>query len=417
MDRRDFLVKSTVIGLSLATGCGRSLGHRQQKDAAVRMLTSGSQNHFFGYYGINPWNRDKTYVLSLEAPFNNRLPNPGEKAAIGLVDMKTGAFNRITETNAWNLQQGCMLHWNPLNPNTEFYFNDVSDGRLVSVRFDIRTGNRTIVADTISGLSKDGKSAVHVNYGRISRLRKVVSYSGTSDPNPDVAYPEDDGVFIIDLLTGQKRLAVSYKQMADDILTYHPEIDERHMWVEHADINRDGTRFLFLPRTWNKDASKLETGLYTVGLDGTGMRRLIPYGSSVSHFGWRNQNELIATFNYPADSRSHVFLADTADRVQFQPVEPFQWDGHCSFSLDGKWLLTDGSKDTKQMTNSVWLYGMETGQHRKLATMQMLEERFLKGDARCDLHPRFSDDNSMVCVDGIDPKSGNRQIFIIETGI
>lgn len=416
MDRRSFLTKSTIVGLSFAAGCGSRQG-QGQPHGRIRMLTSGNQNHFFGYYGINPWNRDRTHVLSLEVPFNNRLPHAGEKAAIGLVDMKTGMFNRITETNAWNMQQGCMLHWNPLKPNEEFYFNDVVDGSLVSVRININTGNRTIIADTISGLSKDGKSAVHMNYGRISRLRKVVSYSGTSDPNPDVAYPEDDGVFTIDLLTGRKKLAVSYKQMADDILTYNPEIAGQHMWVEHADINRDGTRFLFLPRTWNQDASKLETGLYTVGIDGTEMRKLIPYGSSVSHFGWRNNRDLVATFNYLKDSRSHAFFTDTAETVQFQGVAPFQWDGHCSFSLDGKWLLTDGSKDMVNFTNSVWLYNMETGEHRKLATMQMLEERFLKGDARCDLHPRFSDDNSMVCVDAIDPNTGNRQIFILETAI
>ena len=41
----------------------------------------------------------------------------------------------------------------------------------------------------------------------------------------------------------------------------------------------------------NSDGIKLETGLFTVSVDGKDMKEILPYGSSVSHFGWRNDED------------------------------------------------------------------------------------------------------------------------------
>lgn len=383
----------------------------------VRRITSAPGNHFFGYYGINPWNAAKTHLLCIEAPFNHRLPVAGEKALVGIVDMKTGTFKKITETNAWNLQQGCMLHWNPLKPDDQFYFNDNVNGQLVSVLYDLSLGKRMGTTNTISGLSDNGKYALHMNYGRISRMRKVVSYGGTSDKNSNEAHPAGDGIFVTDLSNGTKKLIISFKQAADDIRKYEPGIEGRHMWMEHAEFNPEASRFLFLPRTWNADGSKLETGLYTIGINGEDMRRVIPYGKSVSHFGWRNNKEIAATFILEGNERSHVLFSDTAENNSFRRLSPLEWDGHCSFNHDGSWMLTDGNKDFTNYTNSVWLYNMASGKETKLAVMPMTAERFLRGDARCDLHPRWRNDSKMICIDAIDTKTQTRQIFTIETGI
>jgi len=61
------------------------------------MVTFGEINHFFGYYGINVWNKDKTHILSLETDFNDHLPGEGEKATIGLVNLQT---HKIFTTDA-----------------------------------------------------------------------------------------------------------------------------------------------------------------------------------------------------------------------------------------------------------------------------------------------------------------------------
>lgn len=142
MNRRNFLSQSGIIGLPVLFFGDSYLSFAKEVfqgggGPSVRMLTSSPMNHFFGYFGVNPWNAAKTHLLSLETSFNDRLPHPGEKATIGLVDMATGSFKKVSETTAWNLQQGCMFFWNPLNPNEEFYCNDIINDKLISVLFNL----------------------------------------------------------------------------------------------------------------------------------------------------------------------------------------------------------------------------------------------------------------------------------------
>lgn len=389
------------------------------KVKAVRMVTGGEKNHFFGYYGINVWNKDKTHILSLETDFNDHLPGEGEKATIGLVNLKTCEFYALTQTRAWNMQQGCMMFWNPAKPNEEFYFNDVVDGRLLSVLFNIKTKSRTVLPFPVSGLSHDGKYAISLNYGRISRLRKVVSYSGTTDPNPTIPHPSDDGVFIVNLQTNKRRLIVSFAQMAEVIRLTRPDIDDKHLWNEHAEFSCGDKKILFLPRTWKADGKNLETGLFTVDVDGTNMKEILPYGANVSHFGWKDDDEMVITYNYNGKFRSHVIV--NSSKKPFIPVQGMEHDGHCSFDKTGEWVLTDGPRDMKKLQNCVQLIHVPTQQSFLLNSFEMIEPRFLGagggGDTRCDLHPRISNDNKMICVDAIDPKTAKRQIYIIELAI
>lgn len=79
--------------------------------AAPRRLTHGPAHHFFGYYGINAWDRGGRFHLALETDFHRRPPTPADRARVGLVDAAGGAFESLAETAAFNLQQGSMLHW------------------------------------------------------------------------------------------------------------------------------------------------------------------------------------------------------------------------------------------------------------------------------------------------------------------
>lgn len=418
MNRRLFFSNLWMIGLPFLifkrSGYAITKNVLKYPESKVKMMSNPPKNHFFGYYGVNPWNADKTHILSLETDFNDRLPNPGEKATIGLIEMTSGTFKKVSETSAWNMQQGCMFFWNPLKPNEEFYYNDIINEQLVSVLFNLSSGKKLVKPFSISGLTDDGGFAINLDYGRISRLRKVVSYGGTVDETPDVAHPANSGVFVFNVKTGERKLVVSYKQVADEIKRYAPEIEGRHMWIEHAEFNPDGTRLLFLPRTWDDSGNKLETGMYTIGINGDDMREAIPYGKNVSHWSWRNNKEIVATFKFNGRA-CHVLFTD--GKKDYKELPGMNWDGHCTFDRRGRYMVTDNIKDNENIRNFLWIYDMETNSYTKLAAFDMVEKRFLSGDTRCDLHPRWSNDGKMVCVDAIDPVTITRQIFIVPTGL
>jgi hypothetical protein len=130
----------------------------------VRVLTSGPKHHFFGYYGICPWNQSGKYLFSLESPFQDHFPTQDESAAIGLVDARTGKFETIAETHAWNLQQGTMLHWNPLARIFHGYSimvgRDAGSTNFVSKPFESDTFAANSADGPLSPIPKTGFSGI-----------------------------------------------------------------------------------------------------------------------------------------------------------------------------------------------------------------------------------------------------------------
>ena len=59
-----------------------------------------------------------------------------------------------------------------------------------------------------AGVAADGSAWLGLNYGRLARLRMVTGYPGAPDWSKDDSAPENDGIFIVDIQTGKKRLLV-----------------------------------------------------------------------------------------------------------------------------------------------------------------------------------------------------------------
>lgn len=376
----------------------------------VATLTQGPLNHFFGYYGISPWNESGQNLVCLQSSFQDHMPAPDEPAAIGLVAADTGKFTQITETHAWNFQQGAMLHWNPLRPESEIIYNERVENRIVSVVMDVNTGRKRELPRPVNAISHDGRFALSLTYGRLGRLRKVVGYAGIEDPNPNHPHPDNDGVFLLDLETGESKLVVSIARVYDIIKASHPELDNEHMWFNHTVFNRNDSRFFFLARTRIPGAG-LETGMFTANLDGSELRQVIPYGSSVSHFDWRNDREIIATFKLSGDKRVHVLFTDGEADYQHLGGGCLDYDGHCSFSPDQQWLVTD-RKYTQKLQQSLIVYHVPSGECHTVTTLDMTARRYISGDLRCDFHPRWNRGGNAICFDAISSADGTRQLHI-----
>lgn len=411
--RREFTKKAAQLGLLGFAGApfvGRHFADREIKHE-TQILTSGPKHHFFGYFGICPWNEKETHLLSLETDFQDHMPLAGELAKIGLVDAQTGKFETVATTPAWNLQQGAMLHWHPKYPNQEILYNDEHEGRAVSTVLDLTTGQKRYLSNPISGLDHQGDYALHISYGRTGRLRKVVGYQGLADPNPNDPHPDNDGVFVMDLATGESRLVVSIRQVYEMLRERHPELENRHMWFNHTEFNDSGDRFFFLARTWN-DNNRLQTGMFTANRDGSDLREAIPYGKTVSHFDWRNDRQIIATFNLSGKGAEHVLFTDGQTDYRSIGGHPLKFDGHCSFAPDQNWLVTDENHGDPP-SKSLWIYNLAKDFSQKLGTFPMKEKKYVNSDVRCDLHPRWNRSGNKICIDALNPADWTRQLHVV----
>ena len=323
---------------------------------------------------------------------------------------KRGKFEAITETHAWNLQQGTMLNWNPLNPDTEFIHNDRIDGDIISVIYNINTGNRRLLSRPVSALSQNGRYALSLTYGRLQRMRKVVGYTGTIDPNPTTKHPDNDGIFLIDMQSGETKLVISIKEVFEHLVDKHPFLKEKDMWFNHVGFNPSSTRFFFLARCW--EGGELQTGLFTANIDGSGLSETVPFGTRVSHFTWYNDHQIVFTSNYRGQGREHVMVTDGADDFRLLAENNLNFDGHMTFSPNREWMVTDRNvSESLEKWLILMLYQDET--LTVLHKFDMHETQFLQGELRCDLHSRWNRQGDMICVDALNASDGTRQLHLI----
>jgi hypothetical protein len=413
LDRRRFL------GVTAATAA-MGVSARRKATAAglprpkwtIRALTAGPKHHFFGYYGMPPWNWSGKRLVCLETDFHERMPTVEDRAGVMLIEAADGKLHRIAETRAWNFQQGAMLHWNPLDPENEIIFNDRVDREPAAMVLNVETGRARRLPRHLSAVCRKRGYALSLNYARLQRLRPTVGYPGLEDPSADVLHPDTDGVFLVDLVSGESKLVVSIGEVYRRLVDKSPELKTLPMWINHTLINRTDTRFLFFARAYVVEPKRaLASAMFTANLDGSELREVVSFRVGLSHFDWKNDREILATFPYGGKDFKHVLFTDGKDDFRVIGEDFFTGDGHCTFSPDEQWIASDPMNFAIR-GRDLLIYNVSAGQGFKLGSFSLAG--YLGNPNRCDLHPRWSRDGRAICFDAIDPQSGLRQLHLAE---
>ena len=402
--------------LSVLSGCKDKGPEPFPKVGEPYAVTSGPHDHFFAsYFGINSWSPDGRYVSVLETDINGRLVEEDETATLCLVDLKDGnKLIPIAETYCWNFQEAAMAHWLPWAENTLLY-NDRRDGRFVTVILNWKTREERIIPYPVSAVSQDGLWAVSINYARLRLARPDYGYAGEGqDARADVSWPEDDGLWLVNLKTGEAKLIVSIASQKD-VMTQMND-PEGLAYFCHTIISKDGKRIFWLARTVENlksqggHVSKWDTTSLTCDIDGGNVRRCFPDGWKGSHFNWKDGETLAVTCQWNAGKEwSHViFKVGEEDKVRHIAPGILDWDGHCVFSPDGKFLSTDGYWNRNGCRTWV-LVRLEDEAILPLGSW-WVPENYRETYSRCDLHPRFRPDGSQIGFNSV--HEGSRQVYL-----
>ncbi len=384
----------------------------------VRQVTHGPQHHFYGYIGHvgnTPWSGDGRYMVVLRSKFQDRMPEPGEPADIVLLDTQDEyRVEKVGKTRAWNLQQGTMLYWNPAAPNTQFFFNDrdpdthavfcvlydlVKRERVREYRFvEVHIGN--------SGVARDGRSFLAINYGRLGRLRPVTGYSGALDTTVGEKHPANDGVFKVDVFTGDRTLLISYHDLADLIRPTYPQVDDFGLFINHCLWNRENEQILCYVRGgWDKSGTRTTRVdvPFTMNFDGIDIR--IPLKHFGGHPEWAPGELIIGAI----DGRQVLFdpkrnvVVDTIGSHESIPSP----GADVALSPDGEWLVNGHRFEGKDRYTFVEL---ATGKFFHSALFDYGEYR--SGPLRIDPAPCWNRAGTAIAVPALAP-DGTRQTFVI----
>ena len=364
------------------------------------------KHHFFGYYDKFPWNKSGRYLAALEVDFMDHAPGPDEKAVVGIIDTeKDYQWLPLDETVAWNWQQGCMLRWLPSDAQDTIIYNQREDGRLIAMVRNIHSGQIRKLPMPVYAVSHDGAATITTNFARIHRTRPGYGYAGVQDQWADVSHPESDGLYWMNLETGEHKLIISLGQMSE----YLPRDDMKHgnHWFNHFEVNPDNTRFTFLHR-WQPPEGGWFTRLFTANMDGSDIY-LLADADHVSHYDWYTADKVLAWANHRDLGTHYLLYTDHSEDVSILGESVFSVDGHCSYSPDRQWLLTDTYPDSDQK-RTLMLYHLESDTRIDIGRFYSPPE--LTGPIRCDLHPRWSRDGQQVCIDSA--HEGSRQLYVID---
>jgi hypothetical protein len=386
----------------------------------TRFITQGPKHHWFGYYDKLEFDPTSRFVLANEVDFEGRSPKPEDKLKVGMVDLENNdEWIELGETNAWGWQQGCMLQFLP-NSKTDVIWNDREGDRFVSHIMNIYTKEKRTVPFPIYALSPDGVHAVTTDFERINDLRPGYGYAGIPDPNADEIAPEDAGIYLGNLQTGEKKLIISLAQMMkvklpeNDDPTFKDYYSNKH-WFNHLLFNTDGTRFIFLHR-W-KSPSKGDVGgfgtlMYTSDLEGKDLR-LVDDSGYTSHFIWRDPQHIMAWTRLKTEGDGFYLFKDEENGTpQLEGKDIMTRNGHNTYlPIDNNnWILNDSYPDQDRL-QKVYLYHVPTKEKIPIGDFY-LDPKY-KGEWRVDTHPRSSPDGTKVVIDCPNGDQG-RQLVLMD---
>ncbi|GHT98425.1 hypothetical protein FACS1894142_4730 [Spirochaetia bacterium] len=377
------------------------------KDAIVeirRLSPNDGRHYFYGYYDIPAFSKGDVKHLCHRVHFSDRYPEKNDTCCLGIIDIKSGKWDKLAETGAFNFQQGCMLQWNPQNPDTEIMYN-VRDGEEYrTVIHNLETGKIRTLPRAAANVSRDGKWGIAINFNRVYEFRPGYGYSGVRDRWYDIPQPKDDGIWISNMETGEEKLVLNYEEMG---MLFSVDSGEK-LVVNHITFSPDNNRLLFLLRTFPAANKAWLTGLGTIDRDGNNVHVMNPM-SMASHYYWRDDNHLLIWASVKGIDGMYLITDQSSESVQLDPYF-FSKDTHCSYSPDTKYILGDGYPDNEGFRH-IYLYNTET--HRGLMLLRVKSNPITDGtDLRTDLHGRWSRDGTRVSFDST--HEGDRGLYLID---
>jgi len=361
-----------------------------------RIITpdDGAQ-YFFGYYDLMPYDTaDRRHLLHrVTLDYMDRLPTKNDVAQLGYVDTETGEVTYFAATPAWNFQQGAMLQWNPAAPDEEVIYNIRDGEEFRCVTHNLKTGKKKIAERAIANISPDGKWGLAINMPRVYDFRPGYGYGDVRDKFYDIACPEDDGVWLVNMETGAAKLIISYKRIWDEFPSLGYE--GAKFVVNHITFNPDSNRFLFLNRNFHRPQDKIwATTLFTSDLEGNLYRLLA--NTVVSHYHWKNSTDIAGFFKCGEEVGTFI-LTDMTDKYEKLDSYYFRGDTHTLYSPDRRYLIGDGYPHPETQHRAISIYDFKTNESGILYSEISKAPPII--DNRCDLHNIWSHSAKKISYD------------------
>jgi len=374
-------------------------------------LTNEPGHYFFGYYDLQPWSGDGQYHLCNRVDFMDRLPTATDSAELGMIRMCDREFIPLASTHAWNFQQGAMLQWNPAKPDEEIIYNVRPGDSFQCAIQNIITGETRHLPRPLANVSQDGRFGLSSSFSRMFDFRPGYGYAGIDDPNANTPAPEDDGIFLVDLASGEDKLVLSLAAISE-LFTKKFGANTPKIVINHITFNPAGDRFVFLARSMPMPGVQDESWLTLAATCDANGGNIHVMGNcfAASHYIWRDDSHLLIYAEMEGAWKMGLSLVeDQSGKFELKQPEFFIFDGHCTYSPDKNHILYDSYPDADGY-RKLLVYSIQEQKGLLLADLFSSQRKDrVSEETRCDLHPRWNRDGSAISFDST--HEGHRHVY------
>jgi hypothetical protein len=408
----------------------------EQKHIRNVLTSPSSDEIFFGFHDLCPWNHSDDKLLLLRiAQKTEHVPNRNDWADVVVWSPSTNKVDVVGRTSAWNFQQGARQQW---LSNGDIVFNCIANGAVIARQV---SPEGDLVAEhpiSIGDISPCGNYVATANYARLREYWIAYGY----DVNPDLSVahpaPEDDGLWIYDISKKSKQLLHSLASLVAQakLTTTLPH------FVSHPSFSPDGKKIAFLHRFFSADVA-LYTRLLVCDRDGSNLVEVAK--EKVSHFDWYDNESLFVWSRFAAANiaalRAKGYLNNPLIKPLVNLARKFRGrlkssllsehyyhinvnnvssrrvvassvlteDGHPMFHPIKKDIFVTDTYPKKNGCLSLMLGNIET---QKVVLLGEIPDGVEtdNSDLKCDLHPRWNRAGTAV---GLDVSVDGRRSFVI----
>ena len=402
----------------------------------VWCLTPESGGYIHRFFDTPPVSPSGRFLALLKLPFEDRLPKPGEPAAVIVIDLETGDEKQVAETRGWEFQMGANINWGSSDDILLYSDVDTSTWKPHCVKLNLKTGERKTFGRGIYHVSPDGNKILCTNP---AAMRRTQDGYGVTLPDEyvdrNIGMRDDDGLFITDVETGESKLLISIKELIDRTVPKSEiaEYNNYENYLFHSKWNPQGDRLLFSMRRFPSALSP-KTGVssdevwrnilydvFTIKPDGTELFNAVPakyWERGGHHINWfPDGKHLSMNLGFKGDGVMRFTQVDyDGSDIKMMFEEPIG-SGHPSIHPDMNYLISDAYPHEPISFGDgsvpIRLININNQSEHTICRMPVLTPWQSKyGVLRVDPHPVWDRDFKHVIFNGF--ADGTRKVYIAD---
>ena len=335
----------------------------------VWCVTPNTSRCLHRFFDTSPFSPSGRYLGCFRLPFEDRLPEPGEAGEVVLVDLAEGTERVVAETRGFETQMGCNLNWGVDTGGDEvLVFNDVDVDTWTPmvVCLNPLTGETERWPGGVYQVSPDGRTAAAAS---MEKMRRTQFGYGVLVPDEhsrrNVGAVDDDGLFFVDLHTGERRLVLSLTDAAKAIPELRDlsdaELGEWEIYGFHCKWCPDGHRLIFTVRRYRHEGqnrfgafsrkgtgSEVRFDVLTLRPDGSDVHDAVPAeywekgGHHINFFPDGDRLSMnLGHFREPGTKGLDLVRVDYDGQNLRKITDAVDGSGHPTVHPDGRHVLTD----------------------------------------------------------------------------